>query len=334
MMKFFGITFAAAKNVLFFPLLIFAICLLVWRYAKTKKAINALACASRVFYLFTHFSYARLFFRGIFFTLGLFSLFLGLLRPQWGKREEVVTQEGRDLFIAIDVSRSMLAEDCSPNRLEFAKQKVKKLISMLKTERVGLVIFSGSSMLQCPLTTDYSAFFMFLDQLDVETISSGTTALDKPIKEVLHAFADMQAKKTKLLVIFTDGEDFSSNLAEVRQKAAVQGLKIFTMGLGTIEGAPIPLINEQGVKTGHIKDKGGNVVISRLNEGILNAIAQDTGGFYFRMTENDNALQQLVKRVEVFEKEKFEDKKLPALEERYNYFVLIGLIFFAIEWLL
>jgi len=257
-----------------------------------------------------------------------------LLRPQWDKREEVVQQEGRDLFVAVDISRSMLAEDYKPNRLEFAKEKIKKLVSKLKSERVGLLIFSGSTMVQCPLTSDYSAFFMFLDQLDVETISSGTTALDQPITRVLEIFEGMEGKKTKLLVIFTDGEDFSSNLAAVRQRAADQGVKIFTMGVGTPEGVPIPLINEKGERQGHIKDKAGNIVISRLNEGILSALASETGGIYLRLTDNDKDLKQLISVVEQFEKEKFEDKKLPALQEQYHYFLLVSFVCFAIEWLL
>ena len=122
-MKLFGITFAAARNILFLPLLIFAVLLLLWRYAKTKKVVGRLASFSRVFALFKNFSYSKLVLKIIFSVFGFSSLFLGLLRPQWNKREEVVIQEGRDLFIAIDVSRSMLAEDCKPNRLEFAKQK-------------------------------------------------------------------------------------------------------------------------------------------------------------------------------------------------------------------
>jgi len=333
-MKLFGITFAAAKNLLFLPVLIFAIVLLIWKYAKTKKVVKFLADSTHFSDLFKHFSSTRLVLKIVLSVLGLSSLFLGLLRPQWDKRQEVVTQEGRDLFIAVDVSRSMLAEDCKPNRLEFAKQKIRTLISMLKTDRVGLVIFSGSAMVQCPLTNDYSAFFMFLDQLDVETISSGTTALDRPIQKVLNVLKQMESKKTKLLVIFTDGEDFSSNLAGVRQEAFAQGLKIFTMGLGTIEGAPVPLISRDGRREGYIKDKRDNIVISRLNEGILSSIAQDTGGVYFRMTESNSALDQLVAMVEKFEKEKFSDKKLPILEEQYHYFVLFSLICFAIEWLL
>jgi len=333
-MKLFGITFAAAKNLVFFPLLVLGIILLVWRYTKIKLAIKKLVIFSKTGILLKNFSRVRNIFKIILVVLGLTSLFLGLLRPQWNKREEVVAQEGRDLFIAVDISRSMLAQDYTPNRLEFAKQKIRKLVNMLNSERVGLIIFSGSTVVQCPLTADCSAFFMFLDQLDVETISSGTTALDQPIKKVLEIFQNMKGKKTKLLVLFTDGEDFSSNLAGVRQQAAKEGVKIFTMGVGTPEGAPIPLINQKGEKEGHIKDKSGNVVISKLNEGILSVLAYETGGIYERLSQDDSDLKRLVKAVEKFEKEKFEDKKLPALEEQYNYFLLVSFVCFAIEWLL
>jgi len=333
-MKLFGITFAASKNVIFLPLLVLGILLLIFRFIRTKKAVNRLAGYKQLGILFKNFSYVKNGIKIILVSFGLSSLFLGLLRPQWNKKEEVIMQQGRDLFIAVDISRSMLAQDYKPNRLAFAKEKIKKLVSKLKSERVGLVIFSGSTVVQCPLTADYSAFFMFLDQLDVETISSGTTALDQPIKKVIEIFSNMKVKKTKLLVIFTDGEDFSSNLAAIRQKAVKEGITIFTMGVGTPEGAPVPLIGPDGQKLGHIKDKSGNAVISRLNEGILSSLADQTGGTYLRLTDDDNDLSQLISSVEKFEKEKFEDKNITTLEEKYHYFLLVSLICFAIEWLL
>jgi len=333
-MKLFGITFLAAKNLLYIPLLFIGIVLLVLRFYKTRRAANKLACPSRISILFKNFSFARQVLKIVLMSIGIASLFLSLLRPAWSKKEEIVEQEGRDLFVAIDISRSMLAQDYKPNRLEFAKQKIKNLVNQLQSERVGLIVFSGATSVQCPLTADYGAFFMFLDQLDVETISSGTTALDQPIKKALEMFKGMKSKKNKLLVIFTDGEDFSSNLAGVRQEAAKEGLTIFTMGVGTEEGVPIPLFDEKGNQIGHIKDKKGNVVISRLNEGILRSLAQETGGIYIKLTNDDKDVSKLVAMVEKFEKEKFEDKKLPTLDEKYNYFLLVSFVCFVLEWLL
>ena len=243
-------------------------------------------------------------------------------------------QEGRDLFIALDVSRSMLARDYEPDRLNFAKKKIKRLLHTLDCERVGLLLFSGTAFVQCPLTSDHAAFTMFLDSVDVETISSGTTALDLAIKKVLEAFGQNPDRKNKLLVLYTDGEDFSSNLAGVKRQAHQEGLHIFTMGVGTPEGAPIPLLDEKGKPKGHQLDQKGAVVISRLNEGILHTLAADSGGAYIRLTQDDTDIKALMRQVQQFEKEQLEDKKFATLEEQYPYFLLISLISFALEWLL
>ena len=188
--------------------------------------------------------------------------------------------------------------------------------------------------MQCPLTSDYGAFHMFLDQIDVETISSGTTALDQAIAQALNVFKSMPARKNKLLVIFTDGEDFSSNLAGVRRRAAQENLNIFTIGVGTPDGAPIPLFNNDGSPAGHQLDKKGNIVISRLNDGILQSVASDAGGAYLRVTNDASDMTALVKHVQSFEKERLEDKKLSRAQEQYPYFLLVSLGAFALEWLL
>lgn len=266
--------------------------------------------------------------------VGCASLFIVFLRPQWGAIEQTIEQEGRDLFIALDVSRSMLAQDKKPDRLTFAKQKIKQLVGTLKSERVGLVIFSGSALVQCPLTVDYGAFYLFLNQIDAETISSGTTALDQVIKKIIDIFARAPARKNKLLVILTDGEDFSSNLTKVREQAREVGVHIFTMGIGTPEGAPVPVVDDEGRQHGHQKNEQGEIVISRLNEGILRSLSAESGGTYVRASEGDADINELVRMVQQFEKEKFEDKTVPTLQERYPIFAVIAFICFLLEWLL
>ena len=332
--KLFGMTFGAAENIFFLPLVMVGIFLVFWRIAKRRKNVSRLASKVQVALLIKHFSPFKNGLKALLTTIGLIFLFLSLLRPQWSKKEELVLQEGRDLVIAVDISKSMLAKDYKPDRLEFAKKKIKKLVNMLGSERVGLIVFSGATSVQCPLTSDYAAFFMFLDQLDVETIASGTTAIDKPIERALEIFKSMEGKKNKILIIFTDGEDFSSNLAAVRGEAVKENLRIFTMGVGTTEGAPIPIYDDKKNQIGHIKDKKGNIVISRLNEGILSALADETGGIYMRLTESDTDLEKLVSMVKRFEKEKFEDKKMSRLEEQYPYFLLVSFLCLALEWML
>lgn len=269
----------------------------------------------------------------LYFT-GFLFLMLALLRPQWDKKEEIVEQEGRDILIALDISRSMLAQDEKPNRLEFAKQKIEKLLRNLSCERVGLILFSGTTVLQCPLTTDYAAFFTFLKQIDAETISSGTTTLDQAIRQAIAVYDSMSSRKTKLVCLFTDGEDFSTNLTGIKEKAAAQGLSIFTIGIGSEYGAPIPIIDQNGKQIGFEKDHKDTVIMSKLNEGILKNLASNTGAQYFHATQSDTDIAQLIAYVEKFEKDKIEDKTVDRLQEKYNYFVIVSFICFLLEWLL
>jgi Ca-activated chloride channel homolog len=328
----FGITFLSWSSWKYLFLLLACLALFGWQTQKRLRVISLLVGDHKN--LLSNFSWAKQIIKVVLFGLGLLFLWLVFLRPGWGKKEQVIEQEGRDLFIALDVSRSMLAQDLKPNRLEFAKKKIKRLLQKLECERVGLLIFSGSTIVQCPLTTDYGAFFMFLDQLDAETISSGTTALDQAIKRVLEVFRSMPSKKHKLLVLLTDGEDFSSNLTGIKADALKEGLTLFTLGLGTPEGAPIPLINKHGESEGHQRDQKGTIVISRLNEGLLRALADQSGGMYLRVQDNDQDLDQLVAKVQEFEREKFEDKNIIDIQERYPYAAGGALICFLLEWLL
>ncbi|MDP3788387.1 MAG: VWA domain-containing protein [Candidatus Chromulinivorax sp.] len=271
---------------------------------------------------------AHLIFFGTMFLLAAF------LRPQWGKQEQMVSQEGRDVIIAVDISRSMLAQDVKPNRLHFAKEKIKKLLYNLSCERVGLVVFSGSTIIQCPLTTDYAAFFMFLDQLDVDTISQGTTALDQAIKTSLQIFESIPTRKTKLLVAFTDGEDFSTDLQGIKDRVVQDGLSIFTIGVGTIQGAPVPILNDQHKQIGWEKDAQGHVIMSRLNENLLHDISVESGGKYIHAVAGDDDIKLLMSSINKFEKDALEDKTFEALQEQYPYFIAISFMCFALEWLL
>lgn len=333
-MELFGITLQAWPLWKFFPLFLLLIGLLLWQMHKRSKILALLSAPKWRSSLVLHASFYTFLLKTILYTLGILFLFISLLQPAWGKKEEVIEQKGRDLIIALDVSKSMLAQDRKPNRLEFAKAKIKRLVRKLDCERVGLMLFSGSTIMQCPLTSDYKAFFMFLDQIDAQTISSGTTALDQAILKTINVFEKMPTKKHKLLVVFTDGEDFSSNLAGIKSKAIEMGLTIFTIGLGTLEGAPIPLYDEKGNQIGHQKDQKDAVVISRLNEGILRTLADETGGTYMRAQDDNRDIQRLIERVHEFEKEAFEDKHVSNLLERYPYFIAVAMFCFALEWLL
>jgi Ca-activated chloride channel family protein len=327
-----GIHWGSFTNVwaLFFVGLV--VLLLFLRYKKQRKAQMSLVGINHHF--LRNVSSKKQLLKCMLMTTGVLFLCLALLRPQWNKSEETIMQEGRDLYIALDISRSMLATDCKLNRLTFAKEKIKRLIKQLSCERVGLILFSGSAFVQCPLTSDYSAFYLYLDAVDAELISSGTTALDQAIQQALNSFASSPDRKSKLLVLFTDGEDFSHNLHDVKQEAIDAGLSIFSIGIGTPEGAPVPLFDVNGTLIGHQKDAHGGVVISRLNEGILRTLSQDVGGSYTRATDNDDDITLFIKAVNAFDKEQLAERKHSRYEDQYHYFLLVSFICFVLEWLL
>lgn len=311
----------------------FIVVLILYQVYLKNSAIRALA-GSRERLLFLYTSPWRRRAKALAYVVAILFLGVALLRPQWGKKEKTVQQEGRDVLIALDISRSMLAQDMEPNRLECAKKCIKAVLPLLSCERVGLIVFSGSAFIQCPLTEDYSAFSMFLDHVDVETISSGSTALDSALTQALNVFARIPDKKNKLLVVLTDGEDFSSNLSSVRERAQDEGLHVFAIGVGSHEGAPIPLYNEKGIQIGHQRDEQGNVVLSKLNQDMLQQLVKDVSGQYVHVKDDREGLQALVKCIQQYEKEKFEEKTWLQLQEQYPYFLAVSFICFALEWLL
>lgn len=329
----FGITFASFEHTWYGPILLCVAALIIWGQYKRTRAINLLVKPAYRSYILIGFSYAKQWLALVCKLGAALLLFIACLQPQWGEREQIVHQEGRDVFIALDVSRSMLAQDVKPNRLEAAKKKIKQLVHALKSDRVSLILFSGTAFVYCPLTSDMDAFSLFLSQVDAETISSGTTAIDQALEKILQTLHTMHGKKNKIAVIVTDGEDFSRNLARIKQEAQSEGLVLFTLGVGTPEGAPVPIVDLHGKQIGHQKDEHGAVVISRLNEQVMRSLAQDMGGAYITSTADGADIKKLVSLVEGFEKEAFDDKKIASQEDRYYYFVAAACAALLLEWL-
>lgn len=305
----------------------------LYRLRKTAYVADMLD-ATRSKKSLLYYSYTKKIIKCVALCISSILLALILLRPQGQAIKISAIQEGRDVLIALDISRSMLAQDLKPNRLQYAKDKITLLLKQLTTDRVGLMLFSGSTFVQCPLTSDTSAFSMFLDGVDAETISSGTTAIEGAINQAIGLVERMPERKSKLLVIFTDGEDFSSNLAATKTKAAALGLHIVTVGVGTIQGAPIPLYDRSGKQTGHQTDAKGAIVISRMNEGILIRIAQDTGGIFVPISTGTQDIQAIQKYITSYEKELLADKQVEQFQEQYQWLLLLSFCALIVEWLL
>jgi len=329
-----GIHCAAIDNIIYMPIFLLFAFLAVKNFLRIKKGANILVHPDQCTTIFKNFSLFRELLKTIFLCSALFVIFLAFLQPQWGKRDQQVVQEGRDLLVLLDVSASMLAQDFKPNRLDFAKLKVRALLSKLTFERVGLIAFSGSAFVQCPLTVDHKTFLMFLDHLDTESISSGTTAIDTALAKALQVFADAKGRKNKNVILLTDGEDFSLNLTEIKQQACDQNIRLFSLGIGSAKGAPMPLFDISGNPAGHITDAKGNVVLSSLNEKLLQSMCATLNGSYIAASYEDTDIDRLVGIIKKMEKEKLTEKKLSLYEDHYPWFLGVAWIFLLIEWLL
>jgi len=251
---------------------------------------------------------------------------LALIRPKWGFHWEEIKRKGVDIVVALDVSKSMLAEDVSPNRLERAKREIIDLINLLQGDRLGLVAFAGTSFIQSPLTLDYGAVKIFLDDLDTELIPVPGTAIADAIEKSIKAF-DPDDGKSRVIILITDGEDHMNNPLEAAKRANEQKIKIYTIGIGAQEGAPIP---DQG--GGFKKDQKGNVVLTQLDETSLQKIALETGGSYVRSVSGDLDLENIYKDInKTVEDKELKSGKRKRFEERYQWILMLAFILLILE---
>jgi Ca-activated chloride channel homolog len=334
MMPTLGIHCAGFDRIIFLPLFLILIVLIIRNYHRTTQAAAHLVHAAHRTKIFMHFSPRRQGLKAFLLCSSIIFIFLALLQPQWGKKEQLIAQEGRDVLILLDISRSMKAADIKPNRLDFAKLKIKALLDKLACDRVGLIVFSGSAFVQCPLTADHAAFLMFLDHVDTEIISSGTTALDTALIKALEVLSSTQGRKNKLAILVTDGEDFSCNIDTATSKALKENLHIFALGIGTPDGAPIPIFNEEGIQTGHETNEKGEIILSRLGEKTLSTLCSNVHGLYIPMSYNDTDIDTIASRVAHYEKEKFEDKKISLFEDQYPWLLGCAWMCLLLEWIL
>jgi Ca-activated chloride channel family protein len=263
-----------------------------------------------------------------------FCALLALMRPQWGFRWEESHKKGIDILIALDVSRSMLAADVKPSRLARAKLALEDFVKSLGGDRIGLIAFSGTAFLQCPLTSDYNGFLLVLDNVDTQTIPQGGTSISSAIREAIRAYKDV-GRRDKTLVLITDGEDHQGDPLATAREAKEAGVTVHAIGLGTQEGDLIVLSPQESQPGGYLKDAEGNVVKTRLDEKTLEEIALATGGVYVRAQGREFGLDLLKDRVlSKIEKASFQGKKVKRYEERFQIFVGLALLLLFGEFLI
>jgi Ca-activated chloride channel family protein len=304
-----------------------------WWASRKRQALMTLFIQSRLLPgLVSGLSPARQKFRFGCIVLAVAFLIIALARPQWGFTWQEVKQRGVDIVVAIDTSKSMLAEDIAPNRLARAKLAALDLMQQAKADRLGLVAFAGSAFLQCPLTIDDSAFRQSVESLSVNTIPEGGTALAEAIETALTAYKEED--NHKVMVLMTDGEDHDSGAAEAAKKAAEAGMRIYTIGIGTVEGDLLPIKDAQG-NTDHVRDEQNNVVKSHLNEDILREIATVTGGFYLplRGAKTIDTLYTHERGIAQLPKSEHQEKLVKQYTERYHWPLAFAIVLLVTEML-
>jgi Ca-activated chloride channel family protein len=264
---------------------------------------------------------------------GVGFLVMALVQPQYGAKMKKVKREGQDIIIAIDVSASMLAEDLEPTRLERAKRAIANMVDLMRGDRVGLVVFAGKSFTECPLTMDYSALKMFLDIISPALIPVPGTAIGEAIRTATESFV-REERQHKVLILLTDGEDHQSDPQAAAKEAAAAGVRIYTIGVGSPEGVPIPLKDQAGNVVGHKRDANGEVVITRLDEITLEKVALLTDGKYYRSTLGEDELRRIYDDIDKMEKKKIRSREYTQYEDRFQIFLFFGLVCFAAEALL
>jgi Ca-activated chloride channel family protein len=269
-----------------------------------------------------------------FLLLGSAFIILALARPQWGKKMELVKREGLDIIVAMDVSASMLATDMPPSRLAKAKSETASLIDLLKGDRIGLVIFSGEAYVQCPLTMDYSAAKMFLSDINYGSVPQPGSALGEGIRKAVGAFVEKE-RKYKVVILISDGEETGdSDPMKAADEAKKAGVVMYTIGIGTPAGEPIPLRNAAGQVTGYKKDDEGQVVMSRLDEAGLQEMALKTGGKYYRATAGELELDKIFDDISKMERKELTGQFMARWEERFRWFLAAAFALLGVEFLL
>src|SRR5438552_2708777 len=302
-----------------------------WSWRKRRQLVTQFIQARLLPGLTVGISPVRLKIRLSCLVLAVVCLILALARPQWGFDWEQTRQRGLDIIVAIDTSKSMLAEDVPPNRLARAKLAALDLMRLAKSDRLGLIAFAGSAFLQCPLTVDDTAFRESVETLDVNIIPQGGTALAEVIQTAVAAFKE--GENYKALVLLTDGEDHDSGAVDAAKKAAEAGLQIFTVGIGSAEGELLRIKDANG-RTDYVRDEDGNVVKSHLNEELLKDIAKETQyGIYLRL-QGAKSIETLYQQgLSRLPKSEHQEKLVRQYRERYHWPLALACILLAIEML-
>ena len=311
-----------------------AIPLMIFIYLITvrlrKRALNRFGNLTLISQLMPDVSAARPHLKFILALMALVFLIFAIAGPQFGSKLKEVKRKGIEIILALDVSNSMMAEDIQPNRLERAKQAISTLIDRLENDKIGLIVFAGDAYTQIPITTDYSSAKMFLSNINTSIVSRQGTAIGSAIDLAAKSFSP-STEASKVIIIISDGENHEGNAIEAAEAAAEKGIRIFTIGMGSTKGSPIPAgmnILEKDFR----RDREGNVIMTKLNVSMLSEIAHVGDGKYYGATSSRVGLNDLFEKLNRLDKEELDTRVYSEYEEQFPYLVWIALGFLMVEF--
>lgn len=301
----------------------------LWIAHRRKKRVSAIIDEHIQTRLIPMASSAKVWIKLSVYSLAFACLVLGIANPQFGSKTEEVKRKGVDIMLALDISNSMLAEDLSPNRLERAKRSIQELLGYLKSDRIGIVVFAGEAFVQLPITTDYSAAKLFLQNIETELITTQGTDIGNAIELCMQSF-DFESPTSKTIIVISDGENHEESSLKAAEDAASQGVVIHSIGMGSVDGAPIP-IYQRGRRLGFKKSNDGTTIVTKLDERMLAEVATTTDGVFVRASNGDSGMRILFDEIERMEKVEFGTRVYTDYEDRFQYLLFPALLLLIIE---
>lgn len=305
-------------------ILLFAI-LQFWKYRAQKRFANSKLLKR----LSPNQSLFKSILKIVVLCLAVACFAIALVNPKIGTKLETVKRQGVDIVFAVDVSKSMLAEDVAPNRLEKSKQLVTQIINNLASDRVGIIAYAGKAFPQLPITTDYASAKMFLNNMSTDMLSSQGTAISEAI-ELSKTFFDDEEQTNRVLIIISDGEDHGEMASNIAEEASDEGIRIFTIGVGDIKGGPIP-IKRNGILLNYKKDNQGETVITKLNEETLKDIADEANGAYINGSNTADVIKEIKEILNKMDKTEFEAKEFADYKDQFQWFLGFGVFFLFLD---
>lgn len=304
--------------------------LFVYAYHRRKKLAARFVSLSMLPKLSTSVSPWRRLAKVLLLLLAIAFLFVALARPQWGRKMEHIERRGLDLVLLQDISLSMLAEDIKPNRLTRSRHEISAFLESLSGDRVGLVAFSGEAQVMVPLTLDYGTVQMMLRELNPGWLMPGTN-LENAIRKGMSLYRNAgTGGQYSVMILMSDGEELEAAAVNAAKEAAEMGIRIYTIGIGSREGVPIPVPSRNG-EVAYKKDVQGNIVTTRLEDGTLQEIASVTGGLYFYASPGEFQLQKVLTEIAFLEKKEQASDRMENYQDRYQIFLGLAALLFLIE---